>query len=194
MSKVIEVAINSTIPKPYIYHDAQKTVGKEDMKIQISIEFFDIKDPKQSLTILRSIDKFQSVGKKVSPVGVHELLHGLGFAMACTKGVTRGKHLDTGILGPDLKKSLGKAIYGHGDPTCPDLKDSVYLTPTSDDPYDPLAIQCALAQKVRGYPPGKFEIPSRYTNKKLLKGRNDEWCTFGVYPNAKEEWFKDWKK
>ena len=104
----------------------------------------------------------KSVGKKVSPVGVHELLHGLGFAMACTKGVTRGKHLDTGILGPDLKKSLGKAIYGHGDTTCPDLKDSVYLTPTSDDPYDPLPIQFALAQKVRGYPPGKFEIPSRY--------------------------------
>ena len=136
----------------------------------------------------------KSVGKKVSPVGVHELLHGLGFAMACTKGVTRGKHLDTGILGPDLKKSLGKAIYGHGDPTCPDLKDSVYLTPTSDDPYDPLPIQCALAQKVRGYPPGKFEIPSRYNNKKLLKGRKDEWCTFGVYPNAKVEWFKNWKK
>ena len=49
-------------------------------------------------------------------------------------------------------------------------------------------------RQVRGYPPGKFEIPSRYTHKKLLKGRNDEWCTFGVYPNAKVEWFKDWKK
>ena len=33
-----------------------------------------------------------------------------------------------------------------------------------------------------------------FKNEKLIKGRNDEWCTFGVYPNAKEEWFKDWKK
>ena len=136
----------------------------------------------------------KSVGKHTSPVGVHELLHGLGFAMACTKGVTRGKHLNTGILGPDLKQKLGKVIYEHGDPTCPDLKDSVYLTPTSDNPFDPLPIACALAQKVRGYPPGNFVIPSRYTHKKLHKGRKDEWCTFGVYPNAKEEWFKNWKK
>ena len=58
--------------------------------------------------------------------------------MACTKGVTRGKHLDTGILGPDLKLKLGKVIYGHGDPTCPDMKDLVFLEPTSDKPFNPV--------------------------------------------------------
>ena len=136
----------------------------------------------------------KSVGKHTSAVGVHELLHGLGFAMPCTKGVTRGAHLNSGILGPDLELKLGKAIYNHGDTTCPDLKDSVYLTPTSDNPFDPLPIACALAQKVRGYPPGNFEIPSRYTHKKLLKGRKNEWCTFGVYPHADLKWFKKWKE
>jgi hypothetical protein len=133
-------------------------------------------------------------GSQKTKIGVHELLHGLGFAMPCTKGVTRGAHLNTGILGNDLSTKLGKAIYEHGDPTCPDLKDSVYLTPTSKNPFDPLPIACALSQKVRGYPPGNFKIPARYTHKKLLKGRKNEWCTFGVYPNAKEEWFKNWKK
>ena len=131
---------------------------------------------------------------QIDKISVHELLHGLGFAMPCSKGQQRGAHLGSGILGPDLQKKLGKAIYNHGDPTCPDLKDSVYLTPTSDNPFDPLPIACALSQKVRGYPPGNFEIPARYTHKKLLKGRKNEWCTFGVYPNAKLEWFKKWKE
>ena len=73
-------------------------------------------------------------------ISIHELLHGLGFAMPCTKGVTRGAHLNSGILGPNLDRKLGKAIYEHGDPTCPDLKDSAYLTPTSDTPFDPIPI------------------------------------------------------
>jgi len=71
---------------------------------------------------------------QIDKISVHELLHGLGFAMPCSKGQQRGAHLGSGILGPDLQKKLGKAIYNHGDPTCPDLKDSVYLTPTSDNP------------------------------------------------------------
>ena len=136
----------------------------------------------------------KSVGKHTSGVGVHELLHGLGFAMPCTKGVTRGAHLNSGILGPDLQLKLGKAIYEHGDPTCPDLKDSVYLTPTSETPFDPLQIACALGQKVRGNPPGKYEIPARYTHKKLLKGRKNEWCTYKLTEYADERWFKKWKK
>ena len=133
-------------------------------------------------------------GSQKTKIGVHELLHGLGFAMPCTKGVQNGAHLSSGILGPDLKTRLGKAIYGHGDPTCPDLKDSVYLTPTSDTPFDPLPIACALGQKKRGSPPGNFKIPAKYTHKKLLKGRKNEWCTYNLHTYANEEWFKDWKK
>ena len=128
-------------------------------------------------------------------ITLHELMHGQGFAWECTVGNQNGHVFGPSILSNENSANLlGSMIYNHNNKGCPDLKDSVYLTPTSDDPYDPLPIQCALAQKVRGYPPGKFEIPSRYTNKKLLKGRKDEWCTFGVYPNAKVEWFKNWKK
>ena len=136
----------------------------------------------------------KNAGSQKTKIGVHELLHGLGFAMPCTKGVKNGAHLSTGILSQDLSKKFGKAVYDHKDLTCPDLKDSVYLTPTSEDPFDPLQIACALGQKKRGTPPGNYEIPARYTHKKLLKGRKNEWCTYNLHTYAKEEWFDNWKK
>ena len=132
--------------------------------------------------------------RHMARLGVHELLHGLGFATPCTKGVTRGAHLNSGILGQDLSGGFGKAVYNHGDPTCPDLKDAIYLTPTSDDPFDPLPIFCNLAQKKRGNPPGNFVIPARYTHKKLIEGRADEWCTYKLNEYASESWFSDWGK
>jgi len=131
--------------------------------------------------------------RHMARLGVHELLHGLGFATPCTKGVTRGAHLNSGILGQDMSGGFGKAVYNHGDPTCPDLKDVIYLTPTSDDPFDPLPIFCNLAQKKRGSPPGNFVIPARYTHKKLIEGRDDEWCTYKLNEYASESWFTDWK-
>jgi len=59
------------------------------------LNYFDIKDPKQSLTVLRSIDKFQSVGKK----GVLELLQ-------------KGRLDPSGDFTPGakLKKDIAKAI------------------------------------------------------------------------------------
>ena len=66
-----------------------------------------------------------------------------------------------GILSQELSLKFGKAVYDHNDPTCPDLKDSVYLTPTSDDPFDPLQIACALGQKKRNNPPGKLRNTSK---------------------------------
>ena len=60
------------------------------------LEFFEIKDPKQSLTILRSIDKFQTVGKK----GVLELL-------------TKGRLDKSGDFtkGANLKKEIAEEIF-----------------------------------------------------------------------------------
>ena len=64
---------------------------------------------------------------------------------------------------------------------CPDLKDSVYLTPTSNTPFDPFQIQCSLAQTARGILPDmKFEIPKRYNHKKLLNLKCNQFCTYGV--------------
>ena len=63
---------------------------------------------------------------EITKIAIHELLHGNGFAMPCTKGVKDGAHLSSGILSHDLSTKFGKAVYNHKDLTCPDLKDSVY--------------------------------------------------------------------
>ena len=133
-------------------------------------------------------------GSQYPQIIIHEMLHGLGFAMPCTKGVKDGAHMGSGILARGGGLQLPKALYGHDDSTCPDLKDSVYLTPTSDNPFDPLPIACALGQMKRGSPPGNFKIPARYIHKKLLKGRKNEWCTYNLHTYAKDDWFKKWKK
>ena len=77
------------------------------------LEFFDIKDPKQSLTILRSIDKFQSVGKK----GVLELL-------------TKGRLDKSGdfTIGANLKKEIAEEIFEllSADSIVRDKKTGVY--------------------------------------------------------------------
>jgi len=60
------------------------------------LDFFDIQDPKQSLTILRSIDKFQNIGKK----GVLELL-------------TKGRLDSSGDFtkGANLKMNIAEEIF-----------------------------------------------------------------------------------
>ena len=81
---------------------------------------------------------------QITKTSLHELLHGNGFAMPCTKGVKDGT-FKRRYFSHDLSAKFA-AVYDHKDPTCPDLKDSVYLTPTSEK-LDPLQIACALGQK-----------------------------------------------
>ena len=66
---------------------------------------------------------------------------------------------------------LGNMIYNHNNTGCPDLKDSVYLTPTSDEPYDPLPMVCHLAERSGRAHGGSYGFgklwPSKYTHKKF---------------------------
>ena len=112
----------------------------------------------------------------------HEILHALGFAFPCQKGQERGGHMKSGILSNDGSHKFPRALYNHKkDYGCPDLKDSVYLTPTSETAFDPFQIQCSLAQTARGILPDmKFEIPKRYNHKKLLNLKCNQFCTYGV--------------
>ena len=81
-------------------------------------------------------------------ITLHELLHGQGFSWKCTKGDRNGHVGGPSILSNDnWTYKLGKMIYDHDNEGCPDLKDSVYLIPTSDDPYDPLPMVCHLAER-----------------------------------------------
>ena len=40
-----------------------------------------------------------------------------------------------------------RGLYDHKNEGCPDLKDSIYMTPTSYQPYDPLQLKCHLAEQ-----------------------------------------------
>ena len=135
---------------------------------------------------------------QITKISIHELLHGLGFAMPCTKGVRDGAHLGTGILSHELSPKFGKAVYEHKDPTCPDLKDSVYLTPTSDDAYDPLPMVCHLAERAGRAHGDSYgfenQWPEKYNHKKFKKiKKKSYWCTYKLAEFAKDDWFRKWK-
>ena len=94
---------------------------------------------------------------------------------------------------------MQRSIKGDVEDGCPDLKDSVYMTPTSEDPYDPLNLACALAQNARGILDNyNFFIPEKYNHRKFIKAINkkeDFWCTYDLHKYAQSQWFDDdWKK
>ena len=63
---------------------------------------------------------------------LHEILHVNGFAWPCTKGNSNGHTSSSTVIGGpvgDDSYKLG-VLYDHGDDTCPDFKDSVFLDPT----------------------------------------------------------------
>ncbi len=76
---------------------------------------------------------------------LHELHHTQGGAYACIPG-TKNNHLINRFdntqhqLKGGLK--LNHLIYKHDIEGCPQLADSVYLTPTSANPYDPFQLNC----------------------------------------------------
>jgi hypothetical protein len=118
-------------------------------------------------------------------ITLHELMHVNGFAWACTKGNRNGHKSGTIIGGPEGgdKYILG-SLYEHGDDTCPDFKDSVFLEPTSSTSFNPVYLQCARAAEVgRGIAPdSNYDWKSRYSHKKLKKiKKNRTWCTYNRY-------------
>ena len=91
---------------------------------------------------------------------LHELIHTFGFIYSCNKGHSRG-HLKGNDLmgeGAQILDPKNKSYYMHNDESCPDLADVVYLTPTSENPWDPIDIVC------------KRQL-DRFNHKKLLKDK-----------------------
>ena len=132
-------------------------------------------------------------------ITIHELLHGNGFSWKCTKGNRNGHVSGPSVLSNENNQYiLGKMIYEHGDESCPDLKDSVYMAPTSDDPYDPLPMVCHLAERSGRAHGGSYgfedDWPERYNNKKFNKiKKNSYWCTYKLLEYAETNWFREWK-
>ncbi len=63
------------------------------------------------------------------------------------------------------------------------------MTPTLSDPFDPLPIYCNLSQKKIGIPNGKYDNPARYSHKKLLQGRDNEFCSYKLSEYADPQYF-----
>jgi hypothetical protein len=150
--------------------------------------------PHHGYTFLKNQSN-RSKSKRIK-VTLHELLHGQGFSWPCTEGADGGHVRGSSIIGKGRPHILGSMIYEHENKGCPDLKDSVYLTPTSNSSYDPLPLSCMLAKRSgRGQDNWDFKWPNKYDHEKF----NDVdswpkkyWCTYQLAEYAKPEWFGEW--
>ena len=109
---------------------------------------------------------------------LHELQHTQGGAYACVPG-TRNGHLVNRFDGTEhqLKGGLklNHLVYKHTVEGCPQLADSVYLTPTSLKTYDPYELNCLF--QLGRYTHTKLTAPIEKLRK---KGKYDWQVRFGA--------------
>ena len=87
-------------------------------------------------------NKSVKIKKQIILITLHELHHAQGGGFACVPGMG-----DDGHYVGERKVQLGDGTslgptYIHKVEGCPELVDSVYLTPTSEQPYDPYQLLC----------------------------------------------------
>ena len=91
---------------------------------------------------------------------IHEMHHAMGGGFACVPGMSKNAHFTSGQDTPAKQMFFGKA-YVHDVEGCPKGEDSVYLTPTSKEPYDPFKLIC-------------LNEWGKYNHKKLVKLRETQ--------------------
>ena len=92
-----------------------------------------------------AIKSYGSKGMEI--VILHELFHTQGAAYDCGKRTYKGAHVKgSDVLGSgDVSTKIDSkndTYYKHDIEGCPDLADSVFLTPTSKNPWDPYEVFC----------------------------------------------------
>ena len=92
-----------------------------------------------------AIKSYGSKGMEI--VILHELFHTQGAAYDCGKRTYSGAHVKgSDVLGSgDVTTKIDSkndTYYKHGIEGCPDLADSIFLTPTSKNPWDPYEVFC----------------------------------------------------
>jgi len=101
-------------------------------------------------------------------VTLHELLHTQGMGYDCVPGIKSGNgHYG---LKPGYMLESGRKIgpvYAHSKEGCPQMMDSVYLTPIRSDPYDPYVINCLLDL-------GKYNHPKLLKKLDKIKKKADK--------------------
>ena len=127
-------------------------------------------------------NKSVKTNKRKAAIALHELLHTQGMGTNCMPWI---KSSDLKSLSGHLKNydqrtmlnavdpsnpRIGK-IYAHNIDKCPQFMNSVYLTPTREDPYDPYKIFCLFEL-------GKYKHPNYlHIIKKLKKAGRYNWKT-----------------
>jgi len=100
-------------------------------------------------------------------VTLHELLHTQGMGYECVPGV-KNAHYSSDKPGYmlDSGRKIGP-VYAHTKEGCPQMMDSVYLTPTRNDPYDPYVLTCLLDL-------GKYNHPKLLKKLDKIKKKADK--------------------
>ena len=125
-------------------------------------------------------NKSVQTDKRKAAIALHELLHTQGMGTNCMPWIkssnlkSHSSHLKNGdkrtmlnSVDPSSPK-IGK-IYAHNIDKCPQFMDSVYLTPTREDPYDPYKIFCLFEL-------GKYKHPNYlHIIKKLKEAGRYKW-------------------
>ena len=100
---------------------------------------------------------------------IRDSLHTQGMGFDCVPGIKPGNgHYASGRPGYMLEsgKKIG-AVYAHTNEGCPQMMDSVYLTPTRNDPYDPYVLNCLLDL-------GKYNHPKLLKKLDKIKKKADK--------------------
>jgi hypothetical protein len=80
-------------------------------------------------------------GSDFNHITLHEILHTQGVGFPCMPKVKHGHLKDEyHMLGHGTR--LNKKIYAHDVEGCPELRNSVFLSPTSEESYDPYQLVC----------------------------------------------------
>ena len=117
-------------------------------------------------------NKHVKVKRKIILITLHELHHAQGGGFACVPGMGDNGHYSKHREGFQLSTGtmLGPT-YIHKVEGCPELVDSVYLTPTSDQPYDPYQLMCKRNFGIYNHPKAKIGshckwvfVPGNYQN------------------------------
>ena len=118
--------------------------------------------------------------KRKAAIGLHELLHTQGMGTNCMPWMrssnlkSHNNHLKNydqrtmlNAVDPSSPK-IGR-LYSYDIDMCPQFKDSVYLTPTREDPYDPYKIFCLFEL-------GKYKHPNYlHIIKKIKEAESFNW-------------------
>ena len=105
-------------------------------------------------------NKYNQNKSNMIKTALHEMHHAMGGGFACVPGMSKKAHFSSGQDTPSKQMFFGKA-YVHDVEGCPKGEDSVYLTPTSKEPYDPFKLIC-------------LNEWGKYNHKKLVKLREKQ--------------------